>query len=152
MRHRRPKAIARARGLAMPSRVLTLMAMMWMIAVVPAATAQDEPQEEAAPAATVVMTDRQEFIPFFVTIQQGETVEWRNISQLHHTVTADPDEVTLTNNVILPEGAEPFRSHTIQPGETYRHTFEVPGTYQYVCLPHEPANMIGRVIVEERQQ
>jgi plastocyanin len=32
-------------------------------------------------------------------------------------------------------------------GETYEHTFETPGEYRYVCVPHAPT-MAGRVSVE----
>jgi plastocyanin len=28
-----------------------------------------------------------------------------------------------------------------------RHTFDVPGTYQYFCIPHEMAGMTGTVVV-----
>jgi plastocyanin len=34
-------------------------------------------------------------------------------------------------------------------GETFEHTFTVPGTYVYVCVPHAGQGMIGRVIVNE---
>jgi plastocyanin len=32
-------------------------------------------------------------------------------------------------------------------GETFEVTFEVPGTYRYVCLPHEDHGMRGTVVV-----
>ena len=48
----------------------------------------------------------------------------------------------------VPVGAEPFDSGNIDAGGSYSYTFNVPGTYQYVCLPHELAGMIGVVVVE----
>lgn len=107
-----------------------------------------------APAAaqeTVVveMTQQLEFQPETVTISVGDTVEWRNTSNLPHTATFDPEAAADASNVVLPEGVEPFGSGTLSGGESFSHTFETAGRYQYVCLPHEMAGMIGEVIVEE---
>ncbi len=100
------------------------------------------------PAAVVRMTDGLKFAPFKVTVHAGDTVEWRSESVLVHTVTADPDLAARQKDVHLPEGAKPFDSGNIDPGGTYRHTFPVPGTYRYFCIPHETAGMIGEVVVE----
>lgn len=37
---------------------------------------------------------------------------------------------------------------TYHTGHTHEHTFEVPGTYHYVCVPHEGLGMVGDVVVE----
>ncbi|PSQ19222.1 halocyanin [Halobacteriales archaeon QS_8_69_26] len=34
-------------------------------------------------------------------------------------------------------------------GETYEHTFEVEGTYEYFCIPHEGAGMVGSIEVAQ---
>ena len=104
--------------------------------------------QAAEPAAAVEMTNDLKFQPAEITIQAGDTVEWRNTSQVVHTVTADPDEAQDPEHVRLPEGAETFNSGMIEPGGTFRHTFEVPGRYRYFCIPHEMAGMIGEVTVE----
>jgi plastocyanin len=120
------------------------------------AGAQQEPpsaaqqQEEDTPAATVGMTNSLEFTPPKVTIQVGETVLWKNNSDLVHTVTAMPDKANDNSHVDLPKGGEPFNSGMMQPGDTFRHTFTVPGHYKYFCIPHEAAGMIGEVVVEEK--
>jgi plastocyanin len=93
-----------------------------------------------------------------VTVQAGETVVWRNTSTHGHTVTAFADG--------QPDGAEYFASGgfeteeaarqgwrqglegRIDAGETYEHTFEVPGEHDYFCIPHIAANMVGTVVVE----
>jgi plastocyanin len=36
----------------------------------------------------------------------------------------------------------------ITSGDTYEHTFEVPGTYHYFCIPHERGGMVGTVTVK----
>lgn len=35
----------------------------------------------------------------------------------------------------------------MDPKTTFEHTFAVPGTYRYFCIPHEGAKMQGTVIV-----
>ncbi|QBQ54317.1 plastocyanin/azurin family copper-binding protein [Nitrosococcus wardiae] len=37
------------------------------------------------------------------------------------------------------------------PGGTYRHTFTVPGTYRYFCIPHEAQGMMGETVPWESQ-
>lgn len=101
-----------------------------------------------------------DYVPETVTVAVGETVVWENTSSRRHTVTA-------TSQDSLPEGAEFFASGgydsyeeaedawlddfggQIDTDETYSHTFEVPGTYPYVCIPHVKAGMTGTVVVEE---
>lgn len=102
-------------------------------------------------AAEVGMTNRLTFTPETVRVSVGETVRWRNSSDLLHTVTADPEKASDPANVSLPEGAAAFDSGNLEPGATFEHTFSQPGTYKYVCLPHEAAAMIGRVIVSEAE-
>ena len=105
------------------------------------AFAQQEP-------AAVVGMEAVEFPPATVT---GETVRWDNTSDtVHtvHTVTADVEQAATPASVSLPEGAEPFASGFMQPGDSFSHTFEVAGSYTYFCIPHERAGMIAHVVVE----
>ncbi len=99
-------------------------------------------------AATVEITSKLTFEPAEITIRVGDKVEWRNRTLLTHTVTADPRIVTDASNVALPEGASPFNSAAIPAGQIFRHTFTVPGTYRYLCLPHAGQEMFGIVVVE----
>lgn len=104
---------------------------------------------------TVEMTDDFGFEPKTATIETGETVTWTNESDVAHTVTAYGDRI--------PDGAAYFasggfeseraaRNHLneglVASGETYEHTFEQPGTYEYFCIPHESSGMVGTVQVE----
>ncbi len=102
----------------------------------------------AGPAAKVEMSDQLKFVPGQVTIRPGEAVEWKNASTYTHTVTADPSWAIKPQNVQLPEGVKPFDSGNIAPGKTYQHTFSVPGTYRYFCIPHQDSGMIGEVLVK----
>jgi plastocyanin len=112
----------------------------------------DDPLEEARPlgdeAVDVTMTDDLRFDPQVLRIRSGQTVVWRNTTDLPHTVTAHPERVRSPEQVALPEGAEPFDSGFLFAGEEFRHTFTVPGEYVYICIPHDQAPMVGTVVVE----
>lgn len=102
----------------------------------------------SGPSATVNMGNQLTFEPASVTIKAGETVEFVNGSPLEHTVTADPAKARNADNVSLPKGAETFDSGNLASGESFSHTFDEPGTYQYFCIPHEAAGMTGTIIVQ----
>ena len=97
----------------------------------------------------VGMTNQLTYSPETVRIRVGETVRWRNTSDVLHTVTADPARAANQDNVELPDGAETFHSGDMAPGAVFEHTFRVAGTYRYICVPHELAGMIGTVIVTD---
>jgi len=100
-----------------------------------------------------------EFRPVELRVAPGTTVTWRNTNKQGHSVTAYEDDI--------PEGADYFASGgfdgeqtardawgagtdgTLFEGQTFEHTFEVPGTYRYFCIPHEVGGMIGTVVVTE---
>lgn len=92
------------------------------------------------------------FDPADITITTGDSVVWFFDSP-GHNVSCRPDD---SPEVSLPPDAAPFSTYgpdevpryTVARGETYEHTFDVPGTYVYVCIPHVAAGMIGRVHVE----
>ena len=88
------------------------------------------------------------FTPQTIRISAGQTVQWRNTSLVDHTVTADKSLAANPANVILPAGAQPFNSGEVDPGQVWTYPFTVPGTYSYVCLPHERQGMIGTVVVQ----
>ncbi len=109
------------------------------------------PEAEAeAPEETtrVTMTNRLTYAPAVIRIQAGESVTWENTSDLIHTVTADPGMAAQEGSVSLPEGADPFHSGNLAPGESFTRSFDVPGEYVYFCVPHEAAGMVGRIVVE----
>ena len=80
-----------------------------------------------SPAAVVTLVNVS-FAPAAVSIQAGQTVEWKwDDGQIPHNVTFDT-----------------FRSATKVNG-TYFHTFDRPGVYRYRCTIH--INMVGTVVV-----
>lgn len=100
-----------------------------------------------------------EFRPETLEVEVGTTVTWLNTNKQGHSVTAYESG--------LPEGADYFASGgfdseqeardawgnssggTLFEGQTYEHTFEVPGEYPYFCIPHEVGGMVGTVVVRE---
>src|SRR3954471_6582646 len=86
---------------------------------------------------TVDMNDANQFVPVSLTVPLGTTVTWRNVGQVTHTVTADTTKAIRPADVSLPSGAQPWDSGDVAAGQSFSHTFDVPGTYRYVCIPHE---------------
>lgn len=115
----------------------------------PARAAVVAAAETRSDTTVVTMTNELDFEPGEVTIRAGETVLWKNTSVLVHTVTARADSAVNPDHVQLPKGAEPFGSGRLSPDDSFRHTFTVPGTYRYLCIPHETAGMLGTIVVEE---
>ena len=83
----------------------------------------------AAPAgAASVNVEFQEFSPSPVDVLPGETVEWLNVSERRHTVTADDDS---------------FDSGDFFGGDRFEVTFAEVGAYPYHCTVHP--GMVGEV-------
>jgi plastocyanin len=72
------------------------------------------------------------FAPAELTVSAGDTVTWTNNDSVGHDVTADSfssgDAGGMAN------------------GDTFEHTFEEAGTFDYVCTVHP--GMEGSVVVE----
>jgi plastocyanin len=121
---------------------------LWLAACGTGGPAYDAPGPGVA--ATVDLTGALVFSPAELTVQVGDKVEWRNQTVITHTVTADARVAADPAHIALPEGARPFNSAAIPAGQIFRYTFTVPGTYRYVCLPHEGQKMFGTVVVEPK--
>ena len=74
------------------------------------------------------------FAPTTVTVTAGDSVRWMNDMGNHNVKFADPEPPLLA---ISPPG---------MPWPVSRQ-FNAPGTFRYVCVPHEAAGMIGTVTV-----
>jgi len=99
------------------------------------------------------------FDPTEITVSVGDTVVWANTSSRGHTVTAYdsgiPDDAAFFASGGYESTAaarDAFGSELgglVESGQEWSHTFEVPGEYEYVCIPHEQSGMVGTVVVEE---
>jgi plastocyanin len=116
------------------------------------ASAPGHTQPGEAGVVTVLMNDQAAFAPASVTIPAGTKVRWKNGSREDHTVTNDPKVAENAKDVSMPTDAKPFNSGNIKPGGTFEQMFTVPGTYRYVCQPHEGMDMKGQVIVTPTQK
>jgi len=92
------------------------------------------------------------FDPEEITVSAGDTVTWEFASPSHN-VCAYPE---MNDQVSIPDGASGFGTmeqggdafSLVSQGETFEHTFETPGEYTYVCVPHAASGMVGTVVVE----
>jgi plastocyanin len=103
-------------------------------------------------AATVKVTMKDEpavYVPAKVTIKAGDTVKWTNTGKSLHSVTLVPSDAQNPADASEPKGAKTFDSGFMPPGATFSHTFTIPGTYKYFCVPHEKAGMVGEVVVKK---
>jgi copper-containing nitrite reductase/plastocyanin len=96
----------------------------------------------------VVTMGSMAFIPSTITITAGEEVVWKNTSTYYHNVVDDPGRALYRVDVGSPSGSAPFASLLLQPGTSFYHVFDKPGTYHYVCVVHEGSGMKGTVIVK----
>jgi len=103
--------------------------------------------------------NRTQFLPDVYEISVGDTVVWKNTSEAYHTVTAYegliPADATFfatggfDNQEAARNAWQLEQGGRLGPRETFEHTFDVPGTYEYFCIPHERAEMDGKIIVSE---
>jgi plastocyanin len=99
---------------------------------------------EDGDSTTIEMHDGNRFSPSTVRVVVGTTVVWSNASSRSHTVTTDQDAGP---SVGAPDGATPFDSGRIGPGETFSHRFDEAGVYVFACGIHGDDGMVGVVSV-----
>ena len=86
------------------------------------------------------------FDPVGVRIESGGTVRWTNRdSGNSHTATAYHPRND--RPLRIPPGAEPWNSDYLLPDESFSITLAVEGVYDFFCIPHEHAGMVGRIVV-----
>lgn len=98
---------------------------------------------------TVNMTEGSRFEPASLTIPLGGTVVWENLSQRRHSTTTEAGASGDVELALLPPEAEPWDSGDLFSGQTWTHTFNVPGSFVYVCRHHGDTGMIGSIVVED---
>ena len=87
------------------------------------------------------------FSPVGLAVAPGTRLRFVNRDPANsHTATAyHPDLLGRPRRI--PEAAEPWNSDFLLPGESFDVTLTVPGVYDYYCVPHEMAGMVGRIVV-----
>ena len=102
---------------------LVVLSILALLMFVPTAGAwqQQATMGQSTPNVWSVSIEDLYFEPANAAVQPGDTIEWTNRGTRPHTVTAD-------------DGS--FDSGTLQPGQSFRHTFRNPGTVTYHCSIH----------------
>ena len=90
------------------------------------------------------------FNPVGLRIEPGDTVRWIQVNGYHSVTAYHP--ANGDHELRIPERAKPWDSGMLlaeypAKGSTFEHTFTVPGVYDYLCIPHEAAGMVGRIVV-----
>jgi plastocyanin len=93
-------------------------------------------EESGGGGGTEVSMQNIQFQPADVTVKAGETVTWTNDEGVPHDVEGSGPGGKFSSG---PEGG-------MQEGDTFSHTFDEPGKYEYVCRVHAPG-MAGTVTV-----
>jgi plastocyanin len=109
----------------------------------------------AAEIAEVRMTGNKDgslvwFEPVGLLIRPGDRIRWTNEDPGNaHTATAyHPDNTD--HPLRIPSGAAAWDSDYLLPDQSFSVTLTAPGIYDYFCIPHEHAGMVGRIVVAER--
>jgi len=86
------------------------------------------------------------FEPTGLYVEPGTKVRWVVQSNVHTVTAYHPRNGN--HSLRIPSAAEPFDSgFLVNPGSVFERRFTVEGVYDYFCLPHEAAGMVGRIVV-----
>ena len=83
-----------------------------------------------------------QFLPANVTMDLGDTIEWRKLDDptMTHTITS----------ATIPNGAAAFDQVWQMPADTFfQYIPTIAGTYDYVCTPHVSMDMVGQFVVND---
>ena len=83
------------------------------------------------------------FTPKELTITAGDTVVWTNSGNMGHNVDG--------LRSVFPDNPESF-GNSVGLGWTYKYVFNTPGTYDYHCDPHAAFGMVGKIIVNPKEE
>jgi plastocyanin len=92
------------------------------------------------------MGSRVWFDPIGLYVQPGTTVRWVARENVHTTTAYHPRNDH--HSLRIPQAATPWDSgFLVNPGDHFDVVLTVPGVYDYYCMPHEAAGMVGRIVV-----
>lgn len=86
------------------------------------------------------------FDPIGLHVEPGTTIRWVVEQNVHTTAAYHPKNDM--HSLRIPERAQPWNSgYLVQPGSHFEVMLTAEGVYDYFCLPHEIAGMVGRIVV-----
>lgn len=122
---------------SLTSAMLVMLAALALLAAMgfPSHASAGRPSSSASaqPKTVTVVIRGFKFEPATVTVNQGDTVEWKNDDIVPHTATEDVRKPS-------------FDSGTIEVGAAWRYIAQNKGKYDYTCTFHP--NMEGKLIVQ----
>jgi len=118
--------------------LLTLVALLGMLMSCAEAPRLDIAGLPVHHGQAQVAIQGQEFVPRVLVVAPGTRVTWMNKDALVHSVTEG------RNADAVPGG---FNSGPLTGGQSWSHTFDKPGTYQYTCAYHPDMN--GFIVVKK---
>ena len=101
----------------------------------------DGPSKQAA-SAKIIDTD---FRPVKLVVAVGTTIEWKQVGDQPHSVTAADDSFDSS-----PECGPLESENCLGEGDRFAHTFEEAGKYTYYCRVHglpDGTGMVGTLVV-----
>jgi plastocyanin len=117
----------------------------------PAQSDQQKSKNEKAGIVQILMKSDQTgarvwFDPIGIRIAPGQTVRWVAAQNVHTTTAYHPQNDN--HSLRIPEAARPWNSgYLVNPGDHFDVLLTIEGVYDYYCIPHEMAGMVGRIIV-----
>jgi plastocyanin len=95
----------------------------------------------------VVQQSEIHYSPATLTVPRGATVTWLNKSYYSQSATCDPKQAKNGTAASVPQGAQPWDSGLLYPGQRFSKKFDTPGTYTYFSAPRLSPNTVGTIIV-----
>ena len=87
------------------------------------------------------------FAPLGLAVAPGTRLRFlnRDAGNSHTATTYHPDLFERPRRI--PAGAVPWDSGFLLPEESFEVTLDQAGVYDFYCIPHEMAGMVGRIVV-----
>ena len=89
----------------------------------------------------VVYAEMNVFLPHAVKLDSGSTVRWLNDSSVPHNVVGTYAMNSSSNNFRIDSGF-------VGGGQSFQHTFEGEGVFEYHCTIHSEEGMMGIIVIE----
>ena len=87
------------------------------------------------------------FDPIGILIKPGQTIRWTNLNPGNSHTTTAYNPTNFERPLRMPTAAKSWDSDYLLPDESFSVTFTEQGVYDYYCIPHEHAGMVGRIVV-----
>ena len=87
------------------------------------------------------------FAPQGIAVPAGTLLRFtnRDPGNSHTTTAYHPDIFDRPRRI--PRGAKPWDSGLLLPDQSFEIALDRPGVYDFYCVPHEMAGMVGRIVV-----